>query len=273
MDTGYIESNGAQLYYEVAGDGPVVVLMHAGIADSRMWDDQWQPFTQQFRTIRYDVRGFGKSTNPDGAFGHDEDLEALLRHLRVERASFVAVSMAGHIALNYILGHPDKADALVLVASGVGATAPAPALIEGWERVEEALEAGDIARANEIEIQLWVDGPSRTPDQVDPRVRERALEMNGEALRQANPNADERPIEPPVKDRLGEIAIPTLVIVGDLDQPHVLESADVFVRDIPGARKEVMAGTAHLPSMEQPAVFSALVVPFLHAVHNSSTPS
>jgi 3-oxoadipate enol-lactonase len=270
---GQVTVSGTQLSYQVAGDGPALVLMHAGIADNRMWDDQWDEFSQHFRTIRYDVRGFGKSANPDGPFGHDEDLHALLQHLGVEQASFVAVSMAGHIALNYILGHPSKANALVLVASGVGAVPPSADLVRAWKAVEEAVVAGDMARVNEIEMQIWVDGPSRTPDQVDPRVRQRVSEMNANNLRMENERAEEREADPSVKDRLAEIAIPTLVIVGDLDQPHVIESADLFVRDISGARKVVMPGTAHLPSMEQPAVFNRLVLHFLLAIHNQSTTS
>ncbi len=105
--TGQVRVNSAQLSYEVVGDGPTIVLIHAGIADSRMWDDQWQKFSQHYRVVRYDVRGYGTSTNPDGEFGHDEDLHAVLQAIGVERATFVAASMGGHIALNYILQHPD----------------------------------------------------------------------------------------------------------------------------------------------------------------------
>lgn len=271
--TGQVTVNSAQLPYEMAGEGSTIVLIHAGIADSRMWDDQWQEFSQSYRVVRYDARGYGMSTNPDGEFGHDEDLQAILHEVGVERATFVAASMGGQIALNYILQHPERAEGLVLVGSSVDTTKPTEAMKEAWRAVNTASEAGDIAGANEIEMQLWIDGPTRAPGVVDARVRERVSDMNSNALAAYNENATERDIDPPISTRLGEISVPALVIVGDLDQPMMLESADIFVRDIPNAHKAVIEGTAHLPSMERPTEFNALVLDFLHNIHNSSTRS
>ena len=132
----FAEINGTQILYEVAGSGHPLVLMHAGICDSRMWDDQWDIFSKQFRVIRYDVRGFGRSAIPSEPYAHRDDLLELLRLLNVERIALVAASMAGHIAIEFTLQHPEMVSALVLVGSGVGAVDPSEALIAGWEQVD-----------------------------------------------------------------------------------------------------------------------------------------
>ncbi len=264
--SGFVDVEGTQLYYEVAGTGEPVVLIHAGICDSRMWNDQWAVFARRFRVIRYDVRGFGKSVIPSQSYADRDDLYALCRHLGVEQAHIVAVSMAGHIAIAFALEHPEMIRSLVLVASGIGAAPPSEALKHIWEEVDAAFTAGDVARANELELRAWVDGPGRAPDQVDPTVRERVREMNGNVLMLANEEAVERPLEPPARERLGELQIPVLIIVGDHDQPHVITSAELFEAAIADSKKAIMRGTAHLPSMECPGEFNKLVLDFLQGV-------
>ena len=260
--SGYGEVNGTRLWYEMTGQGHAVVLIHAGICDSRMWDREWQRWPQRYTVIRYDVRGFGASENPNGTFAHYADLHALLTSLGVTRTYLVAVSMAGGIALEYTVEHPDMVDGLVLVAAGHDDAERSAELREAWKRVDAAFEAGDIAAANEIELQLWVDGPQRTPDAVDPAVRELVREMNRNNFTLANDEAVEVDLDPSVYTRLNEITAPTLIITGDLDQPHVVASADLLQAAIPGAQKVVMHGTAHLPSMEQPAQFDQIVFTF-----------
>ena len=122
--------------------------------------------------------------------------------------------------------------------------------------------------AVEVNLRVWVDGVSRDPDQVDPDVRERLREMQRRAfeVQMAEPDAGpEEPFEPPASTRLGDVGCPVLVLVGDLDQPVILEVADQLVEGIPGARKEVITGTAHAPNMEKPEEFNRLVLDFLEA--------
>jgi pimeloyl-ACP methyl ester carboxylesterase len=262
----FAEINGTRLWYETAGTGHPLVLMHAGICDSRMWDAQWRELAQRFRIIRYDVRGFGRSPMPSDPFAHRDDLHALLTLLKVERAYLVAASMAGRIAIELTLEHPEMVDAIVLVGSGVGETEPSEALIAGWEQVEAAVTAGELDRAVELELALWVDGPGRTPEDVDPAIRERVREMNRNNFAVGNDDAEERVLDPPARDRLREIRVPALIIAGDQDQPHVLASAEHFRSTLPNADVVIMPGTAHLPSMEQPTVFNQLVIRFLERV-------
>src|ERR671936_3184279 len=109
-----------QLHYEVAGAGPPVVFVHAGIADSRMWDAQFASFADDFRVVRYDIAGFGRSPLRGGPFCHWRDLVALLDELRIEQAALVGNSFGGRIALDVAIAAPERVSALVLVAPGLG---------------------------------------------------------------------------------------------------------------------------------------------------------
>ena len=263
--SGMAEVNGTRLYYEVAGEGHPLVLIHAGIADSRMWDDQLDVFAQRYRVIRYDLRGFGRSEVSPGPYTLRDDLLGLLRFLGVERTYLVGVSIGGGLAIDFTLEHPEMVDALIPVAAGVGGLPRSEEDNAPFDEVEAAIKAGDLARANELEIGLWVVGTRRTADQVDARVRQRALEMNGDSFARLaeNEQAQPQPLDPPAYGRLGEIYAPTLVIVGDEDLPEVMRAADALAANIAGARKVVMHGAAHLPNMEHPAEFNRLVLDFL----------
>lgn len=263
QDNGFAEVNHTRLAYEVAGQGHPLVLMHAGICDSRMWDVQWQTWPQHFKVIRYDMRGFGRSENPSGAFAHQDDLYALLQTLGIEKTYIVAVSMAGTVALEFTVEHPNMVDGLVLVASSHQDAQASDALEQGVEQADVAAAAGDIATANEIELRLWVDGPKRAPTEVDPAVREQVRIMNGNNFAQVNEAAQHQRLVPSVYTRLDEITAPTLIIAGDLDQSKVVDSVALLQRSIAHARNAMMAGVAHLPSMEQPQAFEQIVFSFL----------
>ncbi len=263
---GLAEINGTQLYYEVAGEGHPLVLLHAGICDSRMWDEQWQAFTARYRVVRCDIRGCGKSAQPPAEFSLRDDLFELLRLLEIEKTYLLGVSMGGSLAIDFTLEHPEMIDALILVAAGVSGRKPSDELIRQWSDVDAAFQSDGIPAANELEMRMWVDGPRRTPDQVDPGLRARVAEMNANNFAMQSDEAKSRPLDPPALNRLGEIAVPTLIVVGDLDQPDVLESCRLLAEGIPNARQEVMVGTAHLPSMEQPEMFIGIVLDFLAGV-------
>lgn len=268
--TGIAEVNGAKLYYEVAGDGHPLVLVHAGIADSRMWDDQFSLFTQRYRVIRYDLRGFGKSEVPPGPYALWDDLHGLLDFLGIQKAYLIGCSMGGGLAIDFTLEHPDMVDALIPVCAGLSGFEPSDTDSElaYWEQLEAADKAGDSARVNEMEVHLWVDGLGRTPEQVNPTIRERVWEMNGLALaREAEANlAQPQRLDPPAVGRLSEIHVPTLVIIGDQDLSATRQTADKLASDIPGARKVVIHDTAHVPNMEKSDEFNRLVLDFLSAL-------
>ena len=260
---GFAEVGGAKFYYEIAGEGPPLVLLHAGIADGRMWDEQFQVFAEHYQVLRYDRRGFGKTDMVAGAYSHHRDLYELLKLLQIEHAALVGCSQGAKIAVDFTLEHPEMTDALVLVAPALGGFAFTGDMPRQAEELELAEEAGDMAQVNELELQIWVDGPYRTPDQVDAQVRERVREMNLIALQTPDGLGSEQPLEPAAAGRLAELHTPTLVIVGDLDTPKTLAAAGFLATHIAGARKVEMTGVAHLPNMERPEEFNRHVLSFL----------
>ena len=135
VDTGVAEVSGAPLYYETAGVGHPLVLIHEGIADSRMFDDQFGAFAQHYRVIRYDVHGFGKSGIPAGPFSGHEALHDLLRVLGVERMYLLGMSLGGRIAIDFALTYPTMVDALILAAAGVGGYTASDVVKQQWSEI------------------------------------------------------------------------------------------------------------------------------------------
>ncbi|HEX8599201.1 MAG TPA: alpha/beta fold hydrolase [Chloroflexia bacterium] len=270
---GYIELPDGRIYYETAGEGETLVLVHAGFVDSRMWDDQWDEFTRAYRVIRFDMRGYGRSSPPDEPVSNRRDLLSVLEHLGVERAHFLGCSLGGGTVLDFALERPEMVLSLTLVCATPGGFElqgePPPHLFE----MIAALQEGDLERGSELQIRIWVDGMFRQPEQVDQAVRQRAAEMNRISIEngmwaKAGPPPDAR-LEPPAVERLDEIRVPTLLIVGALDHPEILRGVDLLATEIEGARKVVLPDSAHLPNMERPEEFNRAVLGFLGEVQST----
>lgn len=259
----YTDINGARLYYEIAGEGETVTLLHAGIADRRMWDAQFDVLAQHYRVLRYDLRGFGQTEAPTMSFAHHEDLAALLDALGIKRTTLIGCSNGGRVAMNFTLAYPDRASALVMVCSSPGGfkyQGEAPAL---WPEIVKAFESGDLEHTAALEMQLWAVGPYRTPEQVDAAIRELVTEMDLIALKKEDSIEEEMSMTPPTVERLGEIHIPVLIVVGDVDSPVTLAAGTFMEQEIAGAHQVVMTNSAHLPNMEHPDEFNHVVLEFL----------
>ncbi len=215
------------------------------------------------RVIRYDRRGFGQTRMEAGLYSNRQDLYELLKFLRIDRAVLVGCSQGAKTVLDFTLEHPEMTEALVLVSPSLSGFEYSGEVPRQAEQIERAEEAGDLEQVNELELQVWVDGPRRAPDQVDPAVRERVREMNRIALQTPEDLGTEQPLEPPAAGRLGEIRCPTLIIAGDVDTPRTLATADYESQRIAGAQKASITGAAHLPNMEKPEEFNRLVLSFL----------
>jgi pimeloyl-ACP methyl ester carboxylesterase len=270
--TGAADIGGTRLAYEMAGSGPALVLVHEGICDMRMWDPQVEPLVAAGRrVVRYDLRGYGSSTLPPGRFSHVGDLRGLLDALEIHSAAVVGVSVGGRIALELALVQPELVEALVLVGAGLRDWDWSPEVRKFGEQEEALLDRGDVDAAVELNLRTWVDGPERAPSEVDHAVRERVREMQRRAFdidlaayEQDPPPGPEDPLDPPATARLAELSAPTLVLVGEKDQPDILRIADVLADGIPTARKVVIPDTAHVPSMEKPDEFNRLLLDFLN---------
>jgi 3-oxoadipate enol-lactonase len=258
--------NGAQLNYALTGDGPPVALLHEGVCDLRMWDELVEALAPEFTVLRYDMRGYGGSTIPPGPFSQTRDLLALLDHAGIERAALVGVSYGGRVALDTAFEAPERVTGLVLAAPGLRDHEWSTAVREFGDEEERLLDAGDLAAATDLNVRLWVDGPSRGPDAERESVRERVREMQQRAFEvQVAAYASEPAPGPedPVNVRLGEIQAPTVVVVGDADVPDFAEIADQLASGLPNARKVVLADTAHTIPLERPDEFRELTLEFL----------
>lgn len=256
--------NGAHLAYDADGHGHPLLLLHAGVADSRMWDGQFPVFAQHYRTIRYDLRGFGRSPMPPGPYAGYEDVAGLLDYLQIDKVHLLGISNGGRVALDFALAHPARVTALILAAPSIGGDTPSPRIRQFWEDEEAALARGDLEAATELNLRLWVDGPQRRPGQVNPGVRARVRVMQLQTFQIPIPDdAQEIAPMPPAIERLDQVQTPTLVIAGALDLEEKVTLAERVARAIPNARYAAIAGAAHLMSMEQPAEFNRLVLSFL----------
>ncbi len=253
------------LYYEIAGTGQPLVLIHGGLVNSSLWDDQFEVFAGQYRTLRYDVRGFGKSKSPTSYYSNHGDLRDLLEYLGLEKACVAGLSMGGGIAIDFTLAYPHHVAALLPVAAGLGGyRATSNRALR--DEMEAAYERGDKERAVELSLQVWTDGPRRTPDQVDPAVRERIRVMTTQTFDLPDVEQWLQRLEPPAIDRLPEIHVPTLFIVGDQDVEDILKIGDLIVANVRGAQRAVIPNTAHHLNMEQPAEFNRIVLEFLESL-------
>ncbi|MBA2677710.1 MAG: alpha/beta hydrolase, partial [Ktedonobacteraceae bacterium] len=230
-------------------------------------------FAQRYKVIRYDQRGFGDSglITKGEAFSDRQDLYALMKFLGIESAYIMGVSGGGGLAIDFTLEHPEMVDALIPVTASLSGFRPSEDLLRKhadvarlYASLNEAFEKHDIARAVEISLELWTDGPGRLPKKAEPAVRKRVREMTARNWERPDDEAQAEtppvPLEPPAIGRLAQIKVPTLVILGAFDGPNPLEQ---LTAEIPGAKKVIMAETAHHPFMEKPAEFNQIVLDFL----------
>lgn len=242
-----------------------VLLLHAGIADSRMWRPQVEVLEAAgYRVIAPDLRGFGERRLEPAAFSHLRDAEALLDG----PAAVVGNSLGGRVALELALHRPDLVERLVLIAPGLPGWDWSEETRAGWAEEETAYDAGDFEAAAEASVRLWVDGPNRSPADVDPELRAlvtamvlRSYEMQEGAW---EGGADEEEVlDPPVGERLGDIRCPTLVLVGSDDVADMVAIAEHLAASIGAARLVTVTGATHLPSLERAGEVNDLLLAFL----------
>jgi len=248
--------------YETHGDGPVVLLVHEGVADRRMWRGQAPVLARHHRVVAVDLRGFGETPNASGPFSNVDDLREVLDELGIERATVVGGSHGAKVALGFAVAHPERVERLVLCPPVLPGWEWSERVRRGWQEEEEAYEAGDLDRAAEVNVELWVDGPNRGPDEVDPEVRDLVRAMQRHAFELPEPDPSPEPAPDPAV-RLADVHVPTLVVVGDQDVEDFLDMADEAAAGIPGARKVVIECAAHVIALEKPEEFNAALLAFL----------
>ena len=246
------------------GQGPPLVLLHAGVTDRRVWAAQVTRLRAGCRVVTYDRRGYGETPAAAEPYSDVADLLAVLDAGDIRQAVLVGSSKGGEIALDFALAHPGRVRALVLVGTAIGGM-PVP---DDWGEVPERLggemqaarAAGDLDRLNELEAQLWLDG-ANPPGRVQGPLRDLFLAMNGPVLRAAP--EEETPPDEAAYPRLPELTVPTLLVVGSLELPHLRAASEHAARVMPRAELHVVPDTAHLPALERPGAFGDLLDRFL----------
>jgi pimeloyl-ACP methyl ester carboxylesterase len=244
-----------------AGSGPAVVLLHAGIADRRMWSGQLDVLAGAgHRAIALDLQGFGDAPLLPGPQAPWQDVIETLDDLGLERIALVGCSFGGLIAQRVAFLGPERISKLALISSPVEGLEPSERLSAAWEREEEAHEAGDIAAAVAAVVEAWTlpDAPAALRESVA-EMQRRTFEVQAgvDELEEApDPLADG-------PEPLSGLTVPVLLAVGELDMSDFHEAASVLGAILPSARRETIAGAGHLAPLEQPAAFNELLLEFL----------
>ena len=257
-ETGFLDTNGARIYYEATGSGPAAVLIHAGVANLRMWDEQVAALSDAYRVITYDTRGYGRTSTDAVEFSNRADIAAVLDHLGEQQAHVVGLSRGGQIALDFTLEFPDRVRTLTVAAGGVGGyESPDEGPSDLWDAPDAMLTAKNWEGLSEWEAAFWADGPGQSADRV-PAVRARVHEWVLANYRAEKEEGQPQPLDPPADKRLGDLRAPLLVMLGTLDEGGTSESMRHLAASVPGARLEEFEA-AHMINLEHPERFNALL--------------
>ena len=251
----FASSGLAQLAYDISGaaNGADILLIHAGVTDRRSWHHVVHRLAMRHRCVAYDVRSYGQTTyETQEGWSPVTDAVAVHDAAEIEKAVVIASSMGGRDAVDLTLACPDRVAGLVLIGTAIRG-APYPELLQGPTaqlntQIEAAEAAGDLEEVNRLDAWMWLDGPAASEGRVTGPARELFLEMNAHALRADNPGS--MAAIAPAWPRLGEIAVPTLIMVGRLDAEDIVAINEPAAGMIANARLVWLDGVAHLPQLE-----------------------
>jgi len=244
------------LAHDVAGTGEPVLLLHAGVADRRVWQAQWEPLAERFRVIRCDLRGFGETPIPPGSYSNTDDIIALLDHLGVEQAAVVGSSFGGRVALELAASHPERVSRLVLLCPAFAGLDPTPDAAAFDEREEALAEAEDLDGLVELNVATWL-GP-----EADDAARDFVRQMQRRAF-EVQLAADAEPVQPEmvrVEVDPTQIACPAVIVAGRHDMDLFLAIAAHLAETMPRARLVELDWAGHLPGLERPGETTDLIL-------------
>jgi pimeloyl-ACP methyl ester carboxylesterase len=258
--TGRIDVPGGSLAYDRAGDGPPIVFVHAGIADRRMWNREFERYSDGSTVVRYDLRGLGGSTPATAPYLDWEDLHALIQQLELGPSVLVGCSMGGRAVVDFAVERPASVQGLLLVAAGVSGwgaehdpsgQAVYDADMKRSAALPAAWSAGRTDEALEGLQKYWCS--AQTGENLD--LVQRMMRENAKEIFEEGSGRFSRPPSPPAVERLGSIRVPTTVLQGDLDEPTMGYISRDVARRIPGARLAPVRGADHLVNLSRPDAF------------------
>jgi 3-oxoadipate enol-lactonase len=257
-DTGYITVDGGKLFYETAGKGENIVLLHDGMVDREIWDEQFPVLAKNYKVVRYDRRTYGKSSDPQAPYSDIEDLDQVFIQLKIDKAIIFGMSSGGGLAIDFALKYPAKVSALVLVGAVVSGYGYSAHMFNRGGHMNPAEVLADPQKT--VHYFIWDDPYEIYSGNI--KAKEKVAKILENNLHNAKSVNKKQPDRPAVKF-LPEIKVPTLVLVGEYDIPDVHSHAGVIESGIPGAKREIILKSGHLIPLEQPRAFDSSVLGFL----------
>ncbi|MDD5190749.1 MAG: alpha/beta hydrolase [Dehalococcoidales bacterium] len=260
----YVPSGNARIYYQIAGSGKPLILLHAGIADKRMWQNQIEALADTRQVITLDFRGYGKSTDPKESFHHFHDVYNLIIFLGLNNVDVMGCSLGGLVALEMAVHFPELIDKLILVAPGLrgynfqdGETLAKTHILAQLILENKKEEAADLF------TDIWITGNKRKYESVNPLVKEFVRRMILDNYDAVVTKRESIPEEDNLVCRLGDIKHPALIIVGEMDNSYSINIANLLVDTLPHATLFTVPDASHLPNLEKRELFNHTVMEFL----------
>jgi 3-oxoadipate enol-lactonase len=266
--TGFIPVANSKLYYEITGKGEPVLLLHGGLLDRRMWEQQVKALSTNYQVITCDQRGHGLTVDGDSNYLMHEAVRILLDSLHISNVTIGGLSMGAMVATDFAINYPDYTKKLILVTPGLNGnpddSTMDSVMLNRFASLRNAIEAQhDSAMGSEIFIRSWFDGPQRKSSETDTIQRKKALEMCYHTITAHRLLYGVRFADIPSIKNLSTIKMPVLVINTDKDNPKITRNVDTFLKAMPQARHVLIKNTAHMPNMEKPEEFNKAVLDFL----------
>lgn len=264
--SGYVDVGDSKIFYEAAGQGPVLILIHDGLVHREIWDEQFPVLAKDYRVVRYDRRGYGKSSAASGVYSNVEDLNRLYAELEIREACLIGMSSGGALAIDFTLQYPDKVSSLILVGAVVGGFSYTRHFFDRGGYLPSDLETEEARAAyyaREDPYEIFRENKAAT-QRVARLVKENP--RKGRGTRSIPSSAQ------PAYRRLGEIEAPALVLVGEFDMPDVHAHAGAINAGIAHSTRDIIPKSGHLIPIEQPELFNAAVGKFLKQAIQQSPP-
>jgi 3-oxoadipate enol-lactonase len=263
VDSGYVNVDGGKLFYEIAGKGENIVLLHDGIVNNRIWDEQFPLLAKHYRVIRYDRRGYGKSTDPQTQYSHLDDLNQVFIQLKVDKAAIFGMSSGGRLAIDFTIKYPEKVKGLVLIGAVVGGFG----YTSHMDTRGGTFIRSDFSDPVKLIKHFIMDDPYEIYS-GNIKAKEKVMTLLPYFGRD-----NTIPTKPPEKIAikcLSEIKVPTLILVGEYDIPDVHAHAGAINAGIQNSKREIIPKSGHLIPVEQPALFNDAVMNFLNKLSTQS---